>query len=130
MKATHFIIYKSNALRLKNKLEEEVYELIRKWDRHILIIESISLFKLEFIKQIDEINLKHPRCKPIKVEFYWHDKSKHDFNVFFQGTGICSMQLISGTHIKVKANPIAIIQKELSKTQNRKFSSNQQTHQD
>lgn len=123
MEATHFVIYKSNSLRLKNKLEEEVYELIRVWDRHILIIEAISLFKLEFIKQINEINLKHPRCNPIKVEFYWPDKSKHDFNVLFQGTGICSMQLISGTHIKVSGKTIASIQKEISEKKKHTMSS-------
>ena len=81
MNTNYYMTYNGHQLATKNKLEKEVSEYIKTLDRTLVHETDLPKFKEEFLKNIDDISKKHPRCKPLKP--YWDERRNSD--IFLSG---------------------------------------------
>ncbi len=66
---THYFLQLGNCNATKNKLQHEAYEYFKSLDG--LLIEKVQLPELKKIieKEIEKLNKKYPRMKPIKISY-------------------------------------------------------------
>ena len=74
-----FLAKINNTYAFKNKLEKEVYELLKSCDRAILDNIDVDLFCAKIESKIEALNSIHNRCKSIRASFkiYGDDKDIH-----------------------------------------------------
>lgn len=83
----------NNSYTFKNKLEKEVYELLKSFDRAI-ILRGAKLFCNTIENRIADLNSKHNRCKPIRASFKSYGDDK-DITLSLEGK-VCNFVLYYG----------------------------------
>lgn len=82
MNITHYTGIVEMTYQAKNKLEKDVLAMFESIDRVMVDKNDLEFLKQIIITGIESINLKHQRCKPMKVYFEnteWSNKNKYDF---------------------------------------------------
>lgn len=61
----------------KNKLQKQVQDLVKSYNRLLIDPIDLNLFKIQIVERIDELNKQNPRCKPVEPSFYSHNQIDH-----------------------------------------------------
>lgn len=71
-----YLTHNGHELMTKNKLQKAVQEYLRGIDRMLLTDSpTFSKHKNRVLEVIENLNSKHPRCKPIKASWFQIDKN-------------------------------------------------------
>lgn len=66
-----YFVFLNSYVQLKNNLQKEVYKYLSEdIDRIVVDAESLVEFVEGLRLQINVLNSRHPRCKPVEVHFY------------------------------------------------------------
>jgi hypothetical protein len=90
----YYLAYLSYNTALRNNLEKDLFEHLKQENRK-LIPERVfkNKYKEQLINQIDELNKKHSRCKPLTV--YFHNHNYDQYISLHTGTGIVFQFLLT-----------------------------------
>jgi hypothetical protein len=89
----------------KNKLEQQVQDFLLTHDRSIISHSQIEEFKKLIVDEIIAMNAKHPRCKPIRPEWWNSDRheetSRQTWILSFNGSSICYFKALAGEEVEL-----------------------------
>jgi hypothetical protein len=61
----------------KNKLHKAIQEFIQKQSRKVIPDNDLKYYKNRLWAVIDNLNSLHPKCTPVKVNFWSSDNDEH-----------------------------------------------------
>lgn len=94
--------YTGGYYRTKNRLEKALEDLLRNKNRQVIESKELGAFKNDMLRSIEELNILHPRCNPIKASWSLGYSSKDDFHL--DGVFVCQFYLYAEQLINHKSN--------------------------
>lgn len=76
MNITHYFFHRSHANNPKNKLQEEVHQYLNSINGKIINAVDIKECATLIEEEIQKINLKHRRCKPVMAKVQYSNYNK------------------------------------------------------
>jgi hypothetical protein len=96
---THYFSLVSNDYYIaKNKLEADAHKMIRPYNKLLIKAEDLKNFKDELKTQIDLLNQKHSRCKPL--EFHCEACYNEKQSCFIEIRGVFRITMYACTDYK------------------------------
>jgi len=88
-----FMIYIEQEMHCNNRLQKEVQNLLKDFDRKIIVQSQLALMKNRIKCFVNACNIKYPQCTPVKIEF---NESHLRTDIFLEGFFPTRMRLLSG----------------------------------
>lgn len=78
-----FFIFKQHTLSSKNKLQHDVLQLVvAKYDRQLVFGQHIDRLFKDFKKDVEQLQAKYPRCKPLDITYSKSDSYDKDACIY------------------------------------------------
>jgi hypothetical protein len=96
MNITHYFFLLSYSTALKNNLQLEAYHYLKSLNQTVIQAEDIQQAQEIILEELEKINKKHTRCKPLKV--YFSDRTQREFEnkIYLSGFPEVSFHIIPG----------------------------------
>ena len=68
-KPTHYVVHIGHQTQTKNKLQRDFAEFLKSLEGHLYTAERLSVLKNLILKNAEDLNFRHYRCQPLKIDF-------------------------------------------------------------
>lgn len=93
-----YLMHLTHSYSHKNKIEKDIHEFFAKHDRIIVDADQLDYCKKMLTSEVNELNKKHHRCKPVSIEFRRDDPTNGDVIVSLNNGSILGFTFRKGTY--------------------------------